>query len=425
MRNIHIHKALSSELLDPNRAAFEVVERKFRGHPDSMADLVAQSFTQKYIHDAWEKIPELSNTFFPNFSSDKVVLSGASTKYINNLYEIAKPLDALLIGKITRKIGKIEIDVKKIFRESVESVLTKCLGHENYKPYVRQKIYSVSRAGVDHNKGFYNPSSVSDLLQILKEETHANDTVYVVAYSPLSLTEKLAIHLDNLIASDDFREKFLEIGTDIKVMIRRRYSSFEITMCLPIFPEKVNDNYSYNCIIKKATGYLSDKIITFLNNSGSSSSRHKLKLMINTKDTNDKKYYALWGTSLSKGDIGAVGRGNRQQGFISGIRPSANEAMSGKNPNHFAGIVYQLVSENISKSILEETGLKNIVYITANNGDRLSYPNSIDIVLEGNHGSIEESIRKITKKALMSISQFRKDFINGDPYLRFMNPIIN
>lgn len=421
MSSINLHKDSNSELLDPNRATFEVVERKFRGHPDSMADMVAQSFMQKYIYDAWKRIPELEDTYFPNFSSDKVVLSGSSSKYFDGIYEIIKPVDALLIGKITHSIGKIEIDVDAIFKDSVESVLTRCLGHDAYKAHVRYKTYSVSLAGVDHDKGFYYPSSVGNLLHILKEETYANDTVYVVAYSPLSVTEKLVIYLDNLTASDEFRKKFVEIGADIKVMVRRRLSSFDITMCLPVFPEKVCDTTVYDSILKNATEYLHEKIGIFFKSFAHNFQKPSVTLMTNTKDTMDKKYYALWGTSLSKGDVGAVGRGNRQQGFISGIRPSTNEAMSGKNPNHFAGIVYQLVAESISQTVFDRTGLKNAVYITANNGDLLSQPNSIDIVLERHDGSQEDIIRDIIKDVLESIPRLRTNFINSDPYVRFMN----
>ncbi len=420
-KNIYLHENSSIIALDPNEASFEVVERKFRGHPDSMADMVAQSFTQKYIKSAWEKIPELSNIYFPNFSSDKVVLSGASTRCVNGKCEIIKPVDALLIGKITEKIGNIEIDIDAIFKDSVETVLSRCLGHNDFKPYVNRKTYSISFAGADHDKGFYNPSSVADLLKILKNETHANDTVYVVAYSPLSVSEKLVIYLDNLTASKEFKKLFPEIGSDIKAMVRRRSSDFEITMCLPVFPEKIQDNQLYNRIIKEATKYIHKEIILFLEKNTRYFKKPTIKLWTNTKDTKDKKYYAIWGTALSKGDVGAVGRGNRQQGFISGVRPSTNEAMSGKNPNHFAGIVYQLVAENISKLIFDELGQKNAIYITANNGDFLEHPNSIDVILEKNSLYQKEAISKIVKKSLKLIPEFRMNFINSDPYERFMS----
>lgn len=417
MGNIYIYNNSKNIILDPDSTDFEVVERKFRGHPDSLADMVAQSFTQKYIHHAWEKFPELSNKYFPNFSADKVVLSGASGTFNKEGYNIIKPINALLVGKITQKIGDTLINVDGIFKQSLEDILSRCLGHDDYKKFLVRDTYSAILAGTDHDKGFYDPFSVGNLLDILKNETHANDTVFVVAYAPLSTSEELTIYLDNLTAGENFKKQFPEIGSDIKTMVRRRVSKFEITMCLPIFPEKVSSNEVYKKIIETAKEYLKGEILKYILNTKNFVSA-TLDLHINTKDTADKKYFAMWGTSLSKGDIGAVGRGNRQQGFISGLRPSTNEAMSGKNPNHFAGIIYQLVAEQISQQIYIKTGEKNAVFITANNGDRLESPNSIDIVLDKdlNQGVISQ----IAKETLNNIPELRMNFINSDPYSRFM-----
>lgn len=141
---------------------------------------------------------------------------------------------------------------------------------------------------------------------------------------------------------------------------------------------------------------------------------------MNTKDTVDKKYFALWGTALSKGDVGAVGRGNRQQGFISGLRPSTNEAVSGKNPNHFAGIVCQLVAEKVSKKIYNDLKLNNVVYITANNGDSLNDPSSIDVIVDGLDQEKEKAIACMIENTLQSIDSLRSEYIEEDPFVRFM-----
>ena len=167
--------------------------------------------------------------------------------------------------------------------------------------------------------------------------------------------------------------------------------------------------YKYEKTLKEATDYLTAKIYEKLREDYIGKNV-KIALKTNTKDTKDKKYYAVWGTSLSKGDIGAVGRGNRQQGFISGIRPSTNEAFSGKNPNHFSGVVYQNLAENIAKAIYNNTGIKNIVYIMANNGDRLKKPQSIDVFLEKKVS--KDRIKEIIEIELENIEQNRFLFIS-------------
>jgi S-adenosylmethionine synthetase len=420
MSKINLYKNVRQSLTKPDSFPFEVVERKFRGHPDSLADMVAQRFTQLYIQDTWNIFPELKDKAFPNFSADKITLSGASTQYANKKYEVIKPIDALLIGKITQKIGETQINIDSLFEKSVNDILYQSLGHKEFIPYVKRKIYAATLAGTDHNKAFYAPESTKELLQILSNESFANDTVYVVAYAPLSFTEKLSIRLDNLTYSEEFHKNFPQIGSDIKAMIRRREHEFDITLCLPVMPETVSNIRTYEKIIKNASEFLYDKILSIIK-SEACYANVLLDLNINTKDTSTKKYFAVWGTSLSKGDIGAVGRGNRNQGFISGMRPSTNEALSGKNPNHFAGIIYQLVAEDIANSIFLNTGIANVVYITANNGDRLENPNSIDILVAQNVTlDYELQIREIIEKSLKNINQHKLKFINGDVFDRFM-----
>lgn len=403
-------------LINPNLADFEVVERKFRGHPDSLADMVAQRFSQLYIKKSWEIFPELDSKVFPNFSADKITLSGASTNITDNGYTVDKPIDALLIGKLTRYVGDTEINIENIFQTAIDEILERALNCNDFKQYIRKTVYSVNQAGVDHKNSFYRPTSVFDLLNTISEESVANDTVYVVAYAPLSLVEELTIKLDNFTASDDFKRKFPEIGSDIKTIIRRRNGDFDITLCLPYIPTNGIDNAKYELVIKNAKTYIEEYIVKTLKESKILFNR--LNLQVNTKDTVDKKYYAIWGTSLSKGDIGAVGRGNRQQGFISGLRPSTNEAFSGKNPNHFAGVVYQNMAERIAFTIYNQLGVKNIVYITANNGDPLASPQSIDIVSETPID--EKKISSIIEMAITKIQEDKFNFIMGDVYSSYM-----
>jgi S-adenosylmethionine synthetase len=425
MSTIHIHGKSADILVNPEASNLEIVERKFRGHPDSLADQVAQRFTQLYIKHSWQTFPELENKFFPNFSADKVTLCGASTSWKMGSYKVLKPVQALLIGKITQNIGGKTINVDQIFRTAINETFEKCLGHTDANVSVDHHIYGVTLAGSDHDPSFYSPKSVSNLLDILSRETHANDTVFVVAYAPLSVTERLSIFLDNVTAGTDFQEKFPEIGSDIKAMIRRRSSDFDITMCLPVSPERVQNAGRYQEVLRKATSYLNSEASRYLAVQYGEKTPFSIRLSTNTKDTKDKKYYAVWGTSLSKGDIGAVGRGNRQQGFISGLRPSTNEAFSGKNPNHFSGIVYQQMAEKIALDIFTFLGLRNVVYITADNGNKLSEPSSIDVILENDTTPVDEGrIREIISVALGSISVQRSAYIEKDIYGAFMKPTL-
>ncbi len=423
MTNINYHYSHNfTAALNPDDSPFEVVERKFRGHPDSLADMIAQSFAQKYIFEAWDKFPELERKYFPNFSADKVTLAGASSSIENNQITIKSPVHALLIGKITQNIGGIDMGVEDLFKSAIEDVMSMCLHTNDYKQHIDRQTYAVNLAGVDRGNHYYNPESVSNLITMLQKETFATSTVYVVSYAPLSVTEKLSIFLDNYTNSSEFIQSFPAIGSDIKVLVRRNGSEFDISLCLPVRPEIVNTIDGYNNVIKSATETIELVIFNYLKNSGFIYSDPKIHMHVNTKDTETKKYFAVWGTALSKGDIGAVGRGNRQQGFISGIRPSTNEAISGKNPYHFSGVIYQIVADNIANEVYKKTGLKNIVYITANNGDPLKKPSLVDVLLESSSHNFKTVIDEIINDTLDNLDALRTEYIVTNPIERFMKP---
>jgi S-adenosylmethionine synthetase len=423
MTNVNYHYSHEFTVaLNPDSCPFEVVERKFRGHPDSLADMIAQSFAQKYIFGAWDKFPEFERKYFPNFSADKVTLAGASSSIEKNQITIKSPVHALLMGKITKNIGDVDMGVEGMFKSAIEEVMSTCLHTDDYKKHVVRQTYAVNLAGVDRGNHYYNPETASNLITILQKETFATSTVYVVSYAPLSVTEKLSIFLDNYTNSSEFIQSFPSIGSDIKALIRRNKSEFNISLCLPVRPEIVNTIDGYNNVIKSVTEKIELVILNYLKNSGLIYDNPKIHMHVNTKDTATKKYFAVWGTSLSKGDIGAVGRGNRQQGFISGIRPSTGEAISGKNPYHFSGVIYQIVADNIANEVYKKTGLKNVVYITANNGDPLKKPNLVDVLLESSNKNFEAIIDEIINDTLNNLDALRTEYILTNPIERFMKP---
>lgn len=125
--------AKTAAFLNPDLCNIELVERKFRGHPDSLADMVAQRFSQRYIKYAWKNFPCLHNEKFPNFSADKITLSGASGIYTNGQKIITKPIDALLIGKITSSIGNKHIPVMDIFEKAIDDIFSKALVDSSWR----------------------------------------------------------------------------------------------------------------------------------------------------------------------------------------------------------------------------------------------------------------------------------------------------
>jgi len=93
-----------------------------------------------------------------------------------------------------------------------------------------------------------------------------------------------------------------------------------------------------------------------------------VEVIINSKDQDGGAYVAPFGTSLGKGDCGAVGRGNRMLGAIEPMLPSSAEAPAGKNPVHHAGKVYTWLAAATADRISLETGCYAEVTIISKNG---------------------------------------------------------
>lgn len=82
-----------------NNLGFEVVERKGIGHPDSLADLVAEEFCQRYARYGLEQFEVV-----PNHWVDKIALVGAAAEIEFGSYHITKPISAYLFGKVTQAV---------------------------------------------------------------------------------------------------------------------------------------------------------------------------------------------------------------------------------------------------------------------------------------------------------------------------------
>lgn len=396
----------------------EMIERKCAGHPDSLADMIANAFVANYIRYCWTTWPELRQAgIHPNLSADKIQLVGGTSHSKFGSFEMLSPIKAYLHGKITRNIGNVLIPIDKLFSDTVSEIFTGVFPGSKIIAHLEFEQWVVHQAGSDHRPGYYAPSSSEELIDTVRSDSNAADTVFCPAYAPLSVIERLSIYLEMVCNSPAFSSSFLPTGKDIKVLAKKRITSdgpmVEITMCLPILPELVSSRFEYDLVLKDVKKILLEEAHSFLSTADSSNWRIELKL--NTKDTHERVYLAPFGTSLSKGDIGAVGRGTKSQGTINCLRASTAEAPAGKNINHFPGILLQLVATDIAHKIWRATNLENTVIISIDNGQPLQ-DMQIDILFVRQVGERERvAIKRITTEARESLPQYRSAYICACP----------
>jgi len=384
----------------------EIVERKGIGHPDTLADLVAETFSNSYSLITLEKFGKILN-----HCSDDVVLSGGTAKIQYGQSVIEKPMTAYLFGKATVGVGNDKIDANKIFEESVKQVFLSVFKNKDILDYVKCITDSNDGIGLEHPSEYYQPKSIKGAIESLTT-LKSNDTVFCAGYAPYSFTELLTIKIEDYINSTKFKNKFPETGWDVKVMIVRIFKNLDITICIPFIASKTPNHEAYSAILKE----IHNNLNVFINNIVlSCNTSYEIELYLNTKDLGEKGYITSFGSALDKGDNGTVGRGNKYSGIISVERETNIEAVSGKNPLHYAGKLYTVLAHNISNDINLSLNIPNYVNISAKNGDLLDKP--AYVIVKGGKGisNHELFINNIIKKHLRIIHEYTDWIVKLNP----------
>ncbi|MFV2022277.1 methionine adenosyltransferase [Micromonospora sp. LOL_023] len=405
--------------VDPDDQPFDVAERKGVGHPDSLADLVADAFSQRYSSWCLREFGAI-----PNHWVDKVNLVGAAADVRFGGFDILKPADCYLFGKITDQVGDTQVPIEDIFRAVVLDILPTALGDYRILEHIRLHINNTRGTAVDHDPRFYRPGEALDINAVLATESVANDTVVCVGAGRRGLAADLAIRLERRLTSVGFRQVVPGAGTDVKVMVVRIGSALEVTAAVPFHPELVGSWTTYRTALAEAQSTVSAELKSLLDQDPRSRTVTGLSLHLNTKDVPGRGYLAPFGTSLGKGDCGAVGRGNRYSGAIEPLRPASGEAPAGKNPVHHAGKIYTALAAEAAERVLAETSVYAEVTIAARNGGQLDDPAHVLVSVDrevdaATVAEIEEAVRR----AVAGAATFATRFLAAEPLARFRNGV--
>jgi S-adenosylmethionine synthetase len=393
-------------LININDQEVELVERKGLGHPDTLSDILADTFSRKYSEFSLIKYGCILN-----HAVDKVTLLGAKAEVNFGKAKIIKPITACLFGKASLKVNDEIIDIESMFKEAVKEVFINIFHSEDILKNIQYLINVHDGIGFDHPKGFYSPNTNQDIKNI-NSELRSNDTVICSAYAPYSKVEILTIKIENYLNSEEFKKDYPETGFDIKVLITRIGDrTIDATVCIPFIASKTPRMTYYRRKLKEIEGNLLMKIREWFD-------YKDLILNINTKDEGGKyAYLTVYGSALDKGDQGMVGRGNRFNGVISVNREMNVEAAAGKNPIHHSGKIYNFVSHLISKEIFNKYNIYNSVFISAKNGDLLNKPSYVIIKTAEGIGVTENEIYDVVTGYLNNLDRITSRIVESDPIL--------
>ncbi len=381
--NLYVkEKSISSD-----QQPIEIVERKGLGHPDTVADGIAESISIEYSKYCLENFGAILH-----HNVDKAIVLGGQCDLEYGRGELLKPFRVLLAGRMSRSFDNQMIDIKNIQTKAVKNYFKKILPRLNLDRDLEFHTFTSSSSRIPY---WFSPRAIDDLPE--HKNPHANDTATIIGFWPLSMLEQIVLASERYFYEFDpeVRPRFDFVGGDIKIMALRKEKDVELTLCVPFHADKISSQKEYYERKTLIEGGLRESLQKRFSN------LFDITLKINTQDQkirNEKddgrgRYLTVIGSALDYGEEGISGRGNRCRGLISSMRPSTVESVYGKNPVYHVGKVYSLITQEIARQIGTHFNCEATVIVTTRNGDPLYSPYSV--VIEASKSVDKKIVREI------------------------------
>ncbi|MDR2865838.1 MAG: methionine adenosyltransferase, partial [Methanomassiliicoccaceae archaeon] len=309
----------------------ELVERKGIGHPDSVADALAEEVS-KALCRMYKK--EFGTVLHHNTDETQIAAGQSSPKFGGGV--VVDPAYILLVGRATTFVKDVKLPCKPTALKAARDYLRRTFPNLD----VDSEIILDAKLGQgsDDLRGVYQTSKFL-----------ANDTSFGVGYAPYSLTDRLVLETEEYI-NGKLKSSLKESGQDVKVMASRVGKNITLTVACAMIDKHIKDADHYVSAVQELKNRVYDNALKIVGND------LKLKLEVNTGDNIRKKVFYLTCTGLSQemGDDGSVGRGNRANGLITPYRPMSMEATSGKNPITHIGKIFNVMSKFIADDVAKQ-----------------------------------------------------------------------
>jgi len=331
MRNILVNGSKRTPL---EKQQIEIVERKGVGHPDSMCDAIMDQVSVGLSRAYIEKFGTIMH-----HNADKSLLVAGNVECRFGGGVVNEPMLLIFGDRATFEVDGESIPVKEIAIQTAKNWLRENLRFVDPEEHMKYQVE-------------LKPGS-QGLTDIFKRKEYmlgANDTSAAVGYAPLTRTENMVLDTERYVNSGDFKKRFPEAGEDVKVMGFRNGANLNLTVAMAFVDRFVDSEKDY---MRKKADIHAD-VQEFANAKGTF---EKVVVDLNNLDVEgrgvDGVYLTVLGTSADGADSGQVGRGNKVNGVISLNRPIGTEAAAGKNPVSHVGKIYNALSHQIARSVVE------------------------------------------------------------------------
>ena len=382
----------------------EMVERKGKGHPDTICDLAVENLSRKLSQYYLNKYGVILH-----HNVDKCALAGGRSEPVLGGGEILEPIYIGIIGRATSEI-LVQSEIQRVpigilVREAVLDTMKKCVRNIDTEKHL--SIDSLVHAGSQDLVGLFDHGKDSMPIPL------ANDTSFGVSYAPFSQIENIVMKVENHLNSDKILKKIPAIGEDIKVMGLRQQNKIHLTVATAMVSSACEDISAYMAAKEEIKNEVLDLAVKLTD--------YEVNCDVNQADIPEKEivYITITGTSAECGDDGQVGRGNRVNGLITPMRPMSLEASAGKNPVSHVGKIYNVLAGQIATHITDKLdgAAEAYVRILSQIGKPITEPLLCHVAVLPQKGiafnTIQSDAESIAQEDLAHITKLTEDFLHG------------
>jgi len=374
----------------------EIVERKGIGHPDSIADGLAEEVSKALSKMYLEHYDRIMH-----HNTDETQIVGGQSAPAFGGGMVLEPVYILLVGRATTGVSGERLPYRSVALKAAKDYL------DNRFPNldIDTDVSLDCRIG----RGSVDLTAVYDPAKLL-----ANDTSFGVGYAPYSTTETVVLETERYI-NGEMKKKLKETGEDVKVMASRINDTINLTVACAMVDKHIDDKDHYVNVV----GEMSELVL----DNACKHTEKEVKVQVNTADdyATGIYYLTVTGLSMENGDDGSVGRGNRVNGLITPFRPMSMEAAAGKNPVTHVGKLYNVLAKMIAEDIAREAEgeIQEVrVRLLSQIGKPIMNPYTASIQLimrdESQFSKWRREAEAITEGWLDNISSITRKIVNGE-----------
>ncbi|MFQ3294562.1 MAG: S-adenosylmethionine synthetase [Halobacteriales archaeon] len=376
----------------------EIVERKGIGHPDSICDGVAESVSRALAQAYLDRVGHVLH-----YNTDETQLVAGRSAPAFDGGEMLEPIYLLIVGRATKSYEGTNIPAETIALNAA-------------REYLGEKIPRLD-FGKDIVVDVRLGEGSGDLKEVFGTDgatvPEANDTSFGVGHAPLTETEQIVRNAERRL-NTEFADEHPVLGPDVKIMGKREGDHIDVTVAAAMIDEYVPDVETYKEAVQQVRDYVHNVATEYTD--------REVSVHVNTGDDPDEGaiYLTTTGTSAEHGDDGSVGRGNRANGLITPNRSMSLEASSGKNPVNHIGKIYNLLSTEIARSVVDEVdGINDLrIRVLSQIGRPIDQPHVADAFVQTEPGvglaAIEDDVEAIVDRELANVTDITRRVIEGE-----------